>query len=40
MTYVGMLEAFLLNRSDPLWTLFATAVMGLELLRRMRVRTG
>lgn len=40
MTYVGMLESFLLNRSDPLWTLFALAVMGLELLRRMRLKTG
>lgn len=40
MTYVGMLESFLLNRSDPLWILFAFAVMGLELLRRMRLKTG
>lgn len=40
MTYVGMLESFLLNRSDPLWILFALAVMGLELLRRMRVKAG
>ena len=40
MTYVGMLESFLLNRSDPLWILFALAVMGLELLRRLRVRPG
>lgn len=39
MSYVGMLESFLLNRSDPLWTLFALAVTGLELLRRMRVKT-
>jgi O-antigen ligase len=39
MTYVGMLESFLLNRSDPLWTLFALAVTGLELLRRMRLKT-
>lgn len=38
MTYVGMLESFLLNRSDPLWTLYALAVMGLELLRRMQVK--
>lgn len=36
MTYVGMLEAFLLNRADPLWVLFALAVMGLSLTARMR----
>ncbi|WP_449256438.1 O-antigen ligase family protein [Bosea sp. (in: a-proteobacteria)] len=40
MTYVGMLETFLLNRSDPLWTLYALAVMGLELLRRMQVKAS
>ena len=34
--YVGMLEAFLLNRADPLWVLFALAVMGLSLTARMR----
>ncbi len=38
MTYVGMLEAFFLNRSDPLWVLFAMAVLGLELAGRMRTR--
>lgn len=36
MTYVGMLEAFILNRADPLWVLFALAVMGLSLTARMR----
>ena len=36
MTYVGMLETFPLNRADPLWVLFAMAVMGLSLAARMR----
>jgi len=36
MTYVGMLEAFILNRANPLWVLFALAVMGLSLTARMR----
>ncbi|MCO5093285.1 O-antigen ligase [Bosea sp. (in: a-proteobacteria)] len=38
MTYVGMLESFLLNRADPLWVLFALAVTGLGLAGRMRAR--
>lgn len=38
MTYVGMLESFFLNRSDPLWVLFAMAVFGLELSSRMQTR--
>ncbi|RYE32004.1 MAG: O-antigen ligase family protein [Hyphomicrobiales bacterium] len=38
MTYVGMLESFLLNRADPLWVLFAMAVMGLGLTARMRTK--
>lgn len=38
MTYVGMLETFPLNRADPLWVLFAMAVMGLGLAARMRTR--
>lgn len=40
MTYIGMLESFVLNRSDPLWILFAMAVLGLEFLSRMRARQG
>lgn len=40
MTYIGMLESFVLNRSDPLWILFAMAVLGLEFLSRMRTRDG
>jgi len=39
MTYVGMLEAFLLNRADPLWVLFALAVVGIGLAGRMRARS-
>jgi O-antigen ligase len=38
MTYVGMLESFLLNRADPLWVLFALAVTGIGLAGRMRAR--
>jgi O-antigen ligase len=38
MTYVGMLETFFLNRSDPLWVLYALAVMGLELASRLQTR--
>lgn len=38
MTYVGMLETFPLNRADPLWVLFAMAVMGLSLAARMRTK--
>lgn len=38
MTYVGMLESFFLNRADPLWVLFAMAVLGLELLARLPMR--
>lgn len=38
MTYVGMLESIVLNRSDPLWVLFAMAVLGLELVSRMRTK--
>jgi len=38
MTYVGMLESFFLNRAEPLWLLFAFAVLGLELARRMALR--
>ncbi len=38
MTYVGMLESFFLNRADPLWILFALAVLGLEFASRMRTR--
>ncbi|GAU80163.1 O-antigen ligase [Bosea sp. BIWAKO-01] len=38
MTYVGMLESFLLNRADPLWMLFALAVFGLEFAGRMAIR--
>lgn len=40
MTYVGMLEAFILNRADPLWVLFALAVMGLSLTARMRAASS
>ncbi|WP_306226288.1 O-antigen ligase family protein [Bosea beijingensis] len=40
MTYVGMLETFPLNRADPLWVLFAMAVMGLGLAARMRAKTS
>ncbi len=39
MTYVGMLESFILNRADPLWVLFALAVAGLHLAGRVRVKT-
>ena len=38
MTYVGMLESFFLNRADPLWLLFALAVLGLELASRLRTK--
>jgi O-antigen ligase len=38
MTYVGMLESFLLNRADPLWVLFALAVTGIALTGRMRAK--
>lgn len=38
MTYVGMLESFFLNRADPLWVLFAFAVLGMEFVSRMRTR--
>ena len=38
MTYVGMLETFPLNRADPIWVLFAMAVMGLGLAARMRAK--
>lgn len=38
MTYIAMLESFFLNRADPLWLLFAMAVLGLELTGRMRLR--
>jgi len=40
MTYVGMLESFFLNRADPLWVLFAFAVLGLALLGRLPMRQG
>jgi len=40
MTYVGMLESFPLNRADPLWVLFAMAVMGLGLAARMRTKAS
>ena len=40
MTYVGMLETFPLNRADPLWVLFAMAVMGLGLAARMRTKAS
>nr|WP_156134845.1 O-antigen ligase [Methylobacterium sp. ZNC0032] len=39
MTYVGMLESFLLNRADPLWVLFALAVVGIGLAGQMRARS-
>jgi O-antigen ligase len=38
MTYVGMLETFILNRAEPIWLLLAFAVLGLELARRMPLR--
>ncbi len=38
MTYIGMLESFLLNRADPLWVLFALAVTGIGLTARMRAK--
>ncbi|PTM41431.1 O-antigen ligase [Bosea sp. 124] len=38
MTYVGMLESFFLNRAEPVWLLFAFAVLGLECARRMTMR--
>lgn len=38
MTYVGMLESFLLNRADPLWVMFALAVTGIGLTARMRAK--
>ncbi|WP_332682903.1 O-antigen ligase family protein, partial [Bosea sp. (in: a-proteobacteria)] len=38
MTYVGMLESFFLNRADPLWILFALAVLGLEFASRLPTR--
>ena len=40
MTYVGMLESFPLNRADPLWVLFAMAVMGLGLAAQMRAKAS
>lgn len=40
MTYVGMLESFILNRADPLWVLFALGVAGLHLVGRVRVKAG
>lgn len=39
MTYIGMLESFLLNRADPLWVLFALAVTGIGLTARMRAKS-
>ena len=39
MTYIGMLESFLLNRADPLWVLFALAVMGLGLSSRIQAKS-
>lgn len=38
MTYVGMLESFILNRAEPVWLLLAFAVLGLECARRMAIR--
>lgn len=38
MTYIGMLESFILNRSDPLWVLFALGVVGLHLAGRVRAK--
>lgn len=40
LTYVGMLESFLLNRADPLWVLFALAITGISLAGRMRTKSG
>lgn len=40
MSYVAMLESIFLNRADPLWLLYAMAVLGLGLASRMRVRRG
>jgi O-antigen ligase len=39
MTYIGMLESFLLNRADPLWVLFALAVTGIGLTARMHAKS-
>ncbi|MCU4180200.1 O-antigen ligase family protein [Bosea sp. BH3] len=38
MTYIGMLESFILNRADPLWLLFALGVVGLHLAGRVRAK--
>ncbi|MDQ0320688.1 O-antigen ligase [Pararhizobium capsulatum DSM 1112] len=38
MTYVGMLEAFILARADPLWMMFVLGVFGLSMLSRRTVR--
>ncbi len=38
MTYVGMLEAFILSRADPLWMMFVLGVFGLSMLSRRAVR--
>lgn len=38
MTYVGMLESFVLNRAEPVWLLLAFAVLGLECARGMAIR--
>lgn len=38
MTYIGMLESFLLNRSDPVWLVYALGVFGLGIVRSTRVR--
>ncbi|KPF73067.1 hypothetical protein IP69_00340 [Bosea sp. AAP35] len=38
MTYIGMLESFILNRAEPVWLLLAFAVLALELASRMAIR--
>lgn len=38
MTYIGMLESFLLNRSDPVWLVYALGAFGLCIVKGTRVR--
>ncbi|MDO9418706.1 O-antigen ligase family protein [Pararhizobium sp.] len=38
MTYVGMLESFMLNRADPMWMAFALAVFGMGMLAKRSVK--
>lgn len=40
MTYVGMLEAYFLNRADPMWMVLALAVCGMNMLARRPLKSS